>query len=379
MTTSPSPPERSNTPALRFTVTDRDAGSRARCGRLELTHGVVETPVFMPVGTQGTVKAMTPRDLEDCGVTMILANTYHLALRPGVDLVRRAGGLHRFLSWDRPILTDSGGYQVFSLSHLNRIDEDGVSFRSHIDGAPVRLTPESAVELQNALGSDIIMALDDCPPTTATRQEVAAAVERTTRWARRSFDAHRRADQALFGIVQGGVFDDLRELSAGSLTEIDFPGFAIGGVSVGESPAEMRRIVRLCAPLLPPEKPVYLMGVGTPEDLIDMVGEGVDMFDCVLPTRNARNASLFTRGGVLNMRNSRHGEDLGPVDPACGCYTCKNFSRAYLRHLYLRGEILACILGSIHNTGFYQTLLRELREAIRGGRYRGFRRDWRRS
>ena len=330
----------------------------------------------MPVGTQGTVKAMTPRDLEECGASIILANTYHLALRPGADLVRRAGGLHRFISWDGPILTDSGGYQVFSLADLNRVDEDGVSFRSHIDGALLRLTPESSVELQNSLGADVIMALDDCPAATASREQVAAAVERTTRWARRCFETHRRSDQALFGIVQGGIFDDLRRRSAESLRQIDFPGFAIGGVSVGESPAEMRRIVKLCAPLLPEEKPLYLMGVGMPDDLVDMVGEGVDMFDCVIPTRNARNASLFVRGGALNLRNSCHSEDFGPVDPACGCYTCKNFSRAYLRHLYQRGEMLASILGSIHNVSFFQSLMGELRQAIRHGRYTEFRETW---
>ena len=363
--------------SLRFEITHRDPDSRARCGRLELTHGIVETPVFMPVGTQGTVKAMTPRNLEECGASIILANTYHLALRPGADLVRRAGGLHRFIAWDGPILTDSGGYQVFSLADLNRVDEDGVSFRSHIDGALLRLTPESSVELQNSLGADIIMALDDCPAATASREQVAAAVERTTRWARRSFEAHRRSDQALFGIVQGGIFDDLRRRSAGSLRQIDFPGFAIGGVSVGESPAEMRRIVKLCAPLLPEEKPLYLMGVGTPDDLVDMVGEGVDMFDCVIPTRNARNASLFVRGGVLNMRNSCHSEDFGPVDASCVCYTCKNFSRAYLRHLYQRGEMLASILGSIHNVSFFQSLMGELRQAIGNGRYSEFRETWR--
>ncbi len=371
----PHTPE-ANPGALRFSITHRDPDSRARCGRLELPHGTVETPVFMPVGTQGTVKAMTPRHLEECGASIILANTYHLALRPGAELVRRAGGLHRFMSWDRPILTDSGGYQVFSLSDLNRIDEDGVTFRSHIDGAVLRLTPESSVELQNALGADIIMALDDCPGGNAGRDRVAAAVERTTRWARRSFEAHRRPDQALFGIAQGGVFDDLRRLSADCLREIDFPGFAIGGVSVGESPEEMRRIVRLCAPLLPAEKPLYLMGVGTPEDLVDMVGEGVDMFDCVIPTRSARNAKLFVRGGALNMRNSCHTEDFRPVDPACGCYACTDFSRAYLRHLYHRGEILASILGTIHNVSFFQSLMGELREAIRRGRYGEFRKAW---
>jgi queuine tRNA-ribosyltransferase len=331
----------------------------------------------MPVGTQGSVKGLTPRDLRECAVTMILANTYHLALRPGPELIQRAGGLHRFVSWDGPMLTDSGGYQVFSLAELGRIDDDGVSFRSHIDGALTRFTPEESIRVQNALGADVIMAFDECPPHGAPREKVSRAVDRTTRWAERSLTAHARAgDQALFGIVQGGVHGDLRVESARQITALDFPGIAIGGVSVGEPPAEMRRVVAACAPLLPRSKPLYLMGVGTPADLVEMVGYGVDMFDCVMPTRHARNTNLFLRRGVLKMRNSCHSGDFGPVDPDCPCYTCQNFSRSYLRHLYLRGEILASVLGTIHNLTFYQRVMTELREAIRAGRYGEYRAGW---
>ncbi len=361
-----------------FRLEAEDSTCGARCGRLELPHGPVETPVFMPVGTQASVKGMTPRDLRECGTEILLANTYHLALRPGSDLVRRAGGLHAFMGWDRPILTDSGGYQVYSLSTLNRIDDDGVTFRSHVDGELLRLTPERSVEIQNDLGADIIMAFDECPPYDAPRREVERAVERTSRWAQRSLAAHRRpAEQALFGIVQGGRFDDLRLQSSAELKSLDFAGYAIGGVSVGETPEAMRRVVAVTAPQLPRERPRYLMGVGTPDDLVDMVALGVDLFDCVMPTRHARNASLFGATGSLNLRNQRFADDFSPVLPGCRCYTCKHVTRAYLRHLYGRGEMLAPILGTLHNLTYYHDLIERMRAAIRGGTFGDFCRLWR--
>ncbi len=355
--------------SLKFCVSRRDPLTSARLGRLEVPHGVVETPAFLPVGTQATVKAITPRDLKETGASMILANTYHLALRPGPDVVREAGGLHRFMGWDGPILTDSGGFQVFSLASLNRVGEEGVSFRSHIDGELIHLTPERSIEIQNALGADVIMAFDECVPSTADREAVDRAVERTTRWAERSASAHRREDQALFGIVQGGVHEDLRRRSAAQITALDFPGYAIGGVSVGETPEEMRRAVEVVAPLLPEDRPRYVMGVGGPRDIVDMVASGIDLFDCVIPTRHARNASLFTRSGLLKMRNLSHLRDFRPVEEDCPCYACRTFTRAYLRHLYTREEMLAGMLGTIHNLTFFQRLLGKIRGAIGVGKY----------
>ncbi|MBN1441314.1 MAG: tRNA guanosine(34) transglycosylase Tgt [Planctomycetes bacterium] len=353
---------------LRFTLLHRDRSSAARRGRIDLPHGAVETPAFLPVGTQGAVKAVTPAQLRETGAQLILANTYHLAVRPGADVVREAGGLHRFMGWDGPILTDSGGYQVFSLAGSSRIDDDGVTFRSHVDGREMRLTPERSIEIQNDLGADIIMAFDDCAPYPASPEEAARAVERTSRWAARSLDAHRRSDQALFGIVQGGVHEDLRRRSAAEILALDFPGYAIGGVSVGESPEEMRRVAAVAVPLLPPDRPRYLMGVGAPLDIADMVVLGVDLFDCVIPTRHARNASLFVEGGVVKIRNQRYERDFGPLDEQCPCYACRGFSRAYLRHLYSRGEILGPVLGTIHNLTHFQRLMERLRRAIEKGR-----------
>ncbi|HZN58063.1 MAG TPA: tRNA guanosine(34) transglycosylase Tgt [Planctomycetota bacterium] len=358
---------------LRFTLVAQDPSTRARLGRLELPHGLVETPVFMPVGTQGTVKGILPRDLLEGGATIILANTYHLALRPGPEIVRDAGGLHGFMSWTGPILTDSGGFQVFSLASLNRIGDDGVSFRSHIDGDLIHLSPERSIEIQNALGADIIMAFDECPPHPASREVVERAVERTAAWAARCAASHARGDQALFGIVQGGIHEDLRRRSVEQIASLDFPGCAIGGVSVGESPLEMRSVVDFTAPLLPEDRPRYVMGVGGPEDIVDMVASGVDMFDCVLPTRNARNACLFTRQGVLRMRNQSLARDFTPVEADCGCATCRGFTRAYLRHLYTRDEMLGGMLGTIHNLAFFHRLLRDIRSAIREGMYGEFR------
>jgi len=363
--------------ALDFRITARDATTGARAGLLRLPHGEVRTPAFLPVGTQGTVKAMTPRDLEETGTTMILANTYHLALRPGAEVVRDSGGLHGFMGWTRPILTDSGGFQVFSLSSMNRIDDDGVTFRSHIDGDLVHLTPERAVAIQNDLGADVIMIFDECPPADSERRVVEEAVRRTSLWAERSVRAHRRGDQALLGIVQGGVHDDLRRLSASRILDLDFPGYAIGGVAVGETPQEMRRVVEFTTRLLPDGKPRYVMGVGGPADIADMVAFGVDLFDCVLPTRHARNASLFTRGGLLKVRNESFERDFTPVEEDCGCYTCRNFTRAYLRHLYQRREMLGGILGTLHNLSFFQRLMAEARRAIEEGCYRNFQERWR--
>jgi queuine tRNA-ribosyltransferase len=360
--------------SLQFNVTHRDG--RARCGILRVPHGEVETPAFLPVGTQGSVKAMTPRDLVETGAAMILANTYHLALRPGADIVREAGGLHAFMGWEKPILTDSGGFQVFSLATLGKVDEEGVTFRSHIDGDLIQLTPERSVAIQNDLGADIIMAFDECPPATSQRSALEMAVERTARWAERSAAAHCREDQALFGIVQGGTHEDLRRRSTEQITGLEFPGYAIGGVAVGESPEEMRRVVALVAPLLPEDRPRYVMGVGNPEDIADMVSCGADLFDCVIPTRHARNASLFTRRGLLKMRNLSLARDFSPVDDDCPCYACRHFTRAYLRHLYSRGEMLAGILGTIHNLAFYQRLVAGARQAIREGRYGKFREEW---
>jgi queuine tRNA-ribosyltransferase len=362
--------------ALRFQVTHDDPGSSARAGILSLPHGDVRTPAFLPVGTQGTVKAVLPRDLEAEGAEMILANTYHLALRPGADVIREAGGLHAFMGWKRPILTDSGGFQVFSLTSMRTIDEEGVTFRSHIDGDLMHLSPERSIEIQNALGADIIMAFDECPPATAEREAIERACERTARWAARSAAAHARDDQALFGIVQGGVHEDLRVRSAGEMLALDFPGYAVGGVAVGESPEDMRRAVEWVTRLLPRARPRYVMGVGGPSDLVDMVALGVDLFDCVIPTRHGRNASIFTRGGLLKMRNLCYQRDFRPLEDGCPCHACRNFTRAYLRHLYTRDEMLGGTLGTIHNLSFFHRLTAEIRDAILRGDYREFQESW---
>jgi queuine tRNA-ribosyltransferase len=346
---------------------------QARAGLLVTPHGEIETPAFMPVGTAGSVKAMTLRDLEEIGAQILLANTYHLMLRPGDDLVAALGGLHGFTGWQRPFLTDSGGYQVFSLSGLRHLTEEGVRFKSHIDGASHMLTPERSMEVQGHLGADIVMAFDECPPYPAPRDAVDEATARTTRWARRSRDSHRRDDQWLFGIVQGGVHADLRERSAREIQEIGFPGYAIGGLSVGEPKADLIRILDLLGSALPADRPRYLMGVGTPEDLVEGVSRGIDMFDCVLPTRNARNGQLFTSEGKLSVRNARFRDDPRPPDHACACYTCRTASRAYLRHLHLAGEITAAVLMTIHNLAFYLDTLRKIRQHLRLGRFREFR------
>ncbi len=329
----------------------------------------------MPVGTAGAVKALTRAQLEDAGAQIILANTYHLMLRPGDERVARLGGLHGFSGWPRPFLTDSGGYQVFSLSELRRLDEQGVRFKSHLDGSAHLLTPERSMQVQMNLGADVVMAFDECPPYPASYEAVEAATARTTRWARRCRAAHARDDQWLFGIVQGGVHLDLRERSARELLELDFAGYAVGGLSVGEPKDDMRAVLGHLDPLLPEDKPRYLMGVGTPEDIFDGVARGVDMFDCVLPTRNGRNGQLFTSRGRLSIRNARYADDPLPPDPDCRCYTCRTVSRAYLRHLHLAGEITAATLLSLHNVSFYLDTLRRIRQSIVLARFEEFRQD----
>ncbi len=341
----------------------------ARRGRLTLAHGVVETPVFMPVGTYGTVKAMTPRDLNEIGAQICLGNTFHLWLRPGLEVVGAHGGLHRLMGWDKPILTDSGGFQVFSLGALRKITEEGVKFSSPIDGRKLFLTPEESMRIQHTLNSDIVMIFDECTPYPATHAQAADSMRMSMRWARRSRDEHNRLENsnALFGIVQGGMYEALRDESLAGLDEIGFDGMAIGGLSVGEPKEEMERILAHTAPRLPTHKPRYLMGVGTPEDLVHGVQAGIDMFDCVMPTRNARNGHLFTRFGDVRIKNAQYKNDLRPLDESCDCYTCRNFSRAYLHHLFRVGEILGAQLNTIHNLRYYQTLMHELREAIATG------------
>ena len=341
----------------------------ARRGRLTLAHGVVETPVFMPVGTYGTVKAMTPRDLNEIGAQICLGNTFHLWLRPGLEVVGAHGGLHRLMGWDKPVLTDSGGFQVFSLGALRKITEEGVKFSSPIDGRKLFLTPEESMRIQHTLNSDIVMIFDECTPYPATHAQAADSMRMSMRWARRSRDEHNRLENsnALFGIVQGGMYEALRDESLAGLDEIGFDGMAIGGLSVGEPKEEMERILAHTAPRLPTHKPRYLMGVGTPEDLVHGVQAGIDMFDCVMPTRNARNGHLFTRFGDVRIKNAQYKNDLRPLDESCDCYTCRNFSRAYLHHLFRVGEILGAQLNTIHNLRYYQTLMHELREAIATG------------
>ena len=353
--------------ALNFEIKKIDPRTGARLGVLHLPHGDVETPVFMPVGTQATVKAMTTDELKDMVHShIILSNTYHLFLRPGHELIKEAGGLHKFMNWDRNILTDSGGFQVFSLGPLRKISEEGVEFRSHIDGSKQFISPEKSMEIQEALGSDIMMAFDECAPYGASYDYVKKSMERTTRWAKRCKDAHKNTEkQALFGIVQGGFYKDLRKKSAEDLIKLDFPGYAVGGISVGEPKDEFLDILRYVTPLLPENKPRYLMGVGTPDYLIEAVFAGIDMCDCVLPTRMARNGSALTHKGKVNMLNACHTEDFSPLDSECDCYTCKNYTRSYIRHLFKAGEILGARLLSIHNLRFLVNLMENVRQAIK--------------
>ena len=349
----------------------------ARLGRLHTPHGVIETPIFMPVGTQATVKAMTPEELKEIGSQIILSNTYHLYMRPGHDLIERAGGLHKFMNWDKPILTDSGGFQVFSLGPLRKIKEEGVEFRSHLDGSKHFLSPEKATEIQNALGSDIIMAFDECAPYPADRQYVKNSLERTTRWLERCKAAHKYPEkQALFGIVQGGMYKELREQSAKEITAIDLPGYAIGGLSVGEPKDMMYEVLDYTVPLLPEDKPRYLMGVGSPDDLLEGVLRGIDMFDCVLPTRIARNGTAMTSQGKVVVRNASYAEDFTSLDPECDCYTCKNYTKAYLRHLIKCNEILGARLLTIHNLHFLLKMMENVREDIKEDRLLDYKKDF---
>jgi queuine tRNA-ribosyltransferase len=354
---------------LRFECLQRDASSAARCGRLHTPHGAVDTPAFMPVGTQATVKGLTPDQLRSTGTQMLLANTYHLALRPGEAVVEALGGLHQFMGWSGPILTDSGGFQVFSLAARAKLTEQSVSFRSHLDGRLLELSPERAIAIQEALGADIAMCLDHCPALPANKAELKAAVDRTIAWAQRCRAAHSRADQALFGIVQGGTHADLRAECAERLIELDFPGYAIGGVYVGECREEVRIALDVTTPRLPADRPRYLMGVGRPQDLLEAVAAGIDLFDCVWPTRNGRNATCMTALGQVKLRNAAHTRDPRPIEEGCDCLACRQFSRAYVRHLFLADEMLAAILASIHNLSYLHRLMRQAREAIMAGRY----------
>ncbi len=362
-----------------FDIHEQDARTAARTGRLHTPHGTVETPAFMPVGTRGAVKGLTPEQVRATGAQIVLANTYHLLLRPGIDAVEQLGGLHRLMAWDGPILTDSGGFQVFSLQSLRHVGEDGVRFASHMDGAALELNAAAAIEAQNRLGADIIMCFDECPALPCSTEALTAAVDRTIRWAEACKQAHRRDDQMLFGIVQGGTDAEQRARCARALVAMEFDGYAIGGLSVGEDPAERNATVGVTAPLLPADKPRYLMGVGTPMDILAAVEAGVDMFDCVLPTRNGRNAYAFTRQGPVRLRNTAHSQDDGPIEPGCDCYACRTFTRAALRHFFNVGEMIGPILVSWHNLRYYQRWMAEIREHIDRGDFAAWaarQREW---
>ena len=357
---------------MKFELLQQDGG--ARRGRIAMARGVIETPAFMPVGTYGTVKAMTPEELDGIGAQIILGNTFHLMLRPGTDVVRAHGDLHDFMHWNGPILTDSGGFQVYSLAEMRKITEQGVAFRSPVNGDRIFMSPEDSMAIQRALGSDIVMAFDECTPYPATEQEAADSMRLSMRWAVRSKDGHGDNPAALFGIVQGGVYPELRSESTAALLEIGFDGYAVGGLAVGEKEEERNAVLEHTTPLLPTDRPRYLMGVGRPQDLVEAVRRGIDMFDCVMPTRNARNAHLFTSAGVVRLRNARYKSDTSPLDADCPCYTCQNYSRAYLHHLARCNEILGARLNTIHNLHFYLQLMRNMRQAIEEGRFEAFAR-----
>ncbi len=345
----------------------------ARTGILQTAHGAVETPIFMPVGTKATVKAMLPEELKEIGSQIILGNTYHLHLRPGESVIKELGGLHKFMNWNGPILTDSGGFQVFSLSHMNKVTEKGVEFRSHIDGSKIFMSPESSMQIQMDLGSDIIMAFDECLPHPSPKEKIIESMEMTLRWLKRSKEAMTRKESLLFGIVQGGLDIELRMKSLEQITSVDLPGYALGGYSVGEPIHLMHEQVKVIGPQMPKDKPRYLMGVGTPLDLILCVDAGIDMFDCVMPTRTARNGTLYTWQGKISIKRNEYRLDNNPLDPECDCYTCKNYSKAYLRHLFMSGEILSARLNTIHNLHFYLNLMKKAREAIQSGEWPAFR------
>jgi len=359
-----------------FTVTHRDRSTQARRGEIATRRGSIPTPTFMPVGTQGTVKSLTPEMVDACGASIILANTYHIYLRPGHRLISVLGGLHSFMHWSRPILTDSGGFQIYSLGALRSVRDEGVIFRSHIDGSSHTLTPEGVIEIQRSLGADIMMVLDECCPYPASRNEVERASARTWAWAKRSKSAHLPGDGALFGIVQGGMYQDLRKEAVARIGGLDFDGFALGGISVGEPKALMYEVVHETTPLLPDDRPRYLMGVGAPEDILQGIAAGVDMFDCVMPTRSARNGLLFTNVGKLVIKHARYREDARPLDETCDCYTCRHYSRAYLRHLFMAREILAMTLNTVHNIRFYLRLMERARASIEGGAFEQFRAEF---
>ncbi len=359
-----------------YTITHTSSETGARRGDYATPHGTFQTPAFMPVGTQGTVKAMSPDRIREIGAEIVLSNTYHLYLRPGHRIVDELGGLHNFMGWRGPILTDSGGFQIYSLGPLRKLTEEGVKFTSHIDGSTHFFRPEDAVAVQEALGADIIMCLDECTSYPSSWEETRTSMELTLSWAGRCKQAQTRADQALFGIVQGGMYGDLRRQSAERTVDLDFPGYAVGGLSVGEAKGLMYEMAATALDLLPPDRPRYIMGVGTPEDLVTLSGLGADMFDCVMPTRNARNGTLFTSTGRLVIKNERHLRDESPVDESCGCYTCTNFSRGYLRHLFMAREILSSVLNTIHNLSYYLSLMGKIREAIVADRYATFQRNF---
>ncbi len=360
---------------LQFELINNDSQTRARRGRVTTPHGVIETPIFMPVGTHGALKAMTPAQALETEAQIILANTYHLHLKPGEGLVEKAGGLHSFMQWPRPILTDSGGFQVFSLPN-KEIGEQGVHFKDEVSGKRIFIGPQEAMAIQNALGADIIMAFDECIPYPSTHGYAAKSIKKTLRWAEACLQHHKRSDQALFGIVQGGVYEDLRRDCAKALTSMDFPGYAIGGVSVGEGLELLKKVVEYTEPFLPKDKPRYLMGVGLPEDILESIERGMDMFDCVIPTRYARSATLFTRRGKIRLTNRRYRRDFFPVDPSCDCYCCQNFTRAYLHHLYSANEILSATLAAIHNVRFYLNMVADARRAIEQDDYSRFKDDF---
>ncbi|MBR2674987.1 MAG: tRNA guanosine(34) transglycosylase Tgt [Mogibacterium sp.] len=363
--------------ALKFELLHKDYKSKARRGRITTPHGVIESPVFMPVGTQATVKAMKPESVGDTGAQIILSNTYHLMLRPGSDIVREAGGLHEFMNWHKPILTDSGGFQVFSLGHMRKITEEGAIFSSHIDGSKHMLSPEKSIEVQNDLGSDIMMAFDECAPPNASRDYIAKSQERTTRWLKRCIEANRNPDtQALFGIMQGGFYRDLREESAEAIVELDLPGYAIGGISVGETKEEYIGVLEYAPDLLPSDKPRYVMGIGTPDYIFEAVEHGVDMFDCVEPTRIARHGVATTSQGRISIKNAKYERDFSPLDPECDCYTCRNYSRAYIRHLYKAGETMSHMLLSEHNLRFLSKLSEDIRKSIEEDRFMELKREF---
>ncbi len=355
------------TPHFKFQIQYSDPNSNARLGSFQTPHGKFQTPIFMPVGTAATVKGTTPRALDEIGAEIILSNTYHLYLRPGHQLIQKLGGLHKFMGWNKPILTDSGGFQVFSQAQLRKISDSGVSFRSYLDGSKHWFDPEKAIQIQEALGADIIMAFDECPPLPSSKDQLLKAVQRTTQWLQRCIKAKTRDDQALFGIVQGGTDLQLRKQHLEEIASFDLPGYALGGLSVGETPEEMYEVVQNIVPLMPKDKPRYLMGVGYPWDIAICVAAGIDMFDCVLPTRNARNGLLFTSQGPVKIRNAKYAEDPEPLDPNCHCYTCQNFSKAYLRHLFKAEEMLGPILATHHNLAYYLNLIKQIRNAIREG------------